>query len=239
MKPKKMPPQSKVGQPIKAKLSQILNSTHPLVVLAQAIDWLVFEPAFGPLSAEEMGRPGLATRLMVGLHDLKQMEDVSDEAVVAEWVENPYWQYFCGCEEFQHEWPWHPTSLVKWRQRVGVKGVEKRLKERLETARRAKLLPERELERVNVDTTVQEKAIAFPTDARLYEKARRALVRAARAPGREAAAKLCAVGETGVAKTESVWARAAGAARWAGDQEAVDVSGASDSGHGANMSTTG
>jgi IS5 family transposase len=179
MKPKQMPPQAKVSEPIKAKLSQMLNPQHPLVSLAQSIDWSVFEQAFGPLYAEEMGRPALPTRLMVGLHYLKQMEDVSDEAVVAAWVENPYWQYFCGCDEFQHQWPCHPTSLVKWRQRVGVDGMEQLLKETVATARRAEVLPEREPERVNVDTTVQEKAIAFPTDARLYEKARRALVRAA------------------------------------------------------------
>lgn len=178
-----MVPQSKVSQPIKAKLSQMLNPRHPLVVLAQAIEWSVFEQAVGPLYAEEVGRPALPTRLMVGLHDLKQMEDVSDEAVVAAWVENPYWQYFCGYDEFQHELPCHPTSLVKWRRRGGVDGVEKLLKETLETARRAEVLPEREPERVNVDTMVQEKAIAFPTDARLYEKARRALVRAAQRLG--------------------------------------------------------
>jgi len=161
----------------------MINPGHPLVSLAEAINWMEFEQEFGPLYAEEMGRPALPTRLMVGLHYLKQIYDVSDEAVVAQWVENPYWQYFCGGEYFEHALPCHPTSLVKWRRRVGVSGVEKLLAETVATARREDLVTERELERVNVDTTVQEKAVAFPTDARLYEKARRALVRAARALG--------------------------------------------------------
>lgn len=94
------------------------------------------------------------------------------------WVENPYWQYFCGEQTFQHELPCHPTSLVKWRQRVGAEGVEKLLKGVLKTAQQQQALKPSEIELVNVDTTVQEKAIAFPTDARLYDKARRALVRA-------------------------------------------------------------
>jgi len=130
--------------------------------------------------ADEMGRPALATRLLVGLHYLKSLYNGSDEVVVASWVENPYWQYFCGEEYFVHEFPCDPTSLVKWRQRVGVEGSEKLLKESLAAAQREAVLTEAEIKRVNVDTTVQEKAIAFPTDARLYHKARQALVRVAK-----------------------------------------------------------
>jgi IS5 family transposase len=103
--------------------------------------------------------------------------------VVASWVENPYWQYFCGEQVFQHRLPCDPTSLVKWRKRVGADGIESLLKETLDTARRQQALKEQEIERLNIDTTVQEKAIAFPTDARLYHKARRALVRVARQVG--------------------------------------------------------
>ena len=116
----------------------------------------------------------------MGLHYLKHLDKVSDEVVVTSWVENPYWQYFCGEAYFVHELPCDPTSLVKWRQRVGVAGSEKLLKESLAAAQREAVLTEAELKRVNVDTTVQEKAIAFPTDARLYHKARQALVRVAK-----------------------------------------------------------
>lgn len=161
-------------------LKEQLNLEHPLVKLSQALEWQAFETEFGRQISNEGGRPSLPTRLMVGLHYLKALYDESDESVVAKWVENPYWQYFCGEETFQHQFPCHPTSLVKWRQRVGVAGIEKLLKQVLHSAQQQQALKPREIERVNVDTTVQEKAVAFPTDARLYDKARRALVRVAR-----------------------------------------------------------
>ena len=163
-----------------ALLEEQLNLEHPLVKLSEAIGWREIEAEFGVQMSSEGGRPALATRLMVGLHYLKALYDESDESVVAKWVENPYWQYFCGAATFQHEFPCHPTSLVKWRQRVGVEGVEKLLQQVLRSATRQQALKPSEIVKVNVDTTVQEKAIAFPTDARLYEKARRSLVRVAR-----------------------------------------------------------
>ena len=97
-------------------------------------------------------------------------------------MENPYWQYFCGEEFFVHELPCNPTSLVKWRQRIGSGGMEQLLAETIAAAQRQGALKPAEIRRVNVDTTVQEKAIAFPTDARLYQKARSVLVREAQQP---------------------------------------------------------
>ena len=105
--------------------------------------------------------------------------------MVQRFLENPYWQYFCGNEYFKHEIPLDPSSLVRWRRRVGSAGMEKLLKETIETAKREGLMKAGHLERVNVDTTVQEKAVAFPTDARLYHKMRRALVRMAKREGIE------------------------------------------------------
>ncbi|AJE02129.1 IS5 family transposase [Geobacter pickeringii] len=173
------------GDLFRSRLDQFLNRQHPLFKLADSIDWSVFEKEFGSLYVENVGRPGLPIRLMVALHYLKHAFNVSDETVVAQFVENGYWQYFCGFEYFQHEFPLNPTSLVKWRQRIGHKGVEKLLKVTIETAKAKEYVTEEHLERVNVDTTVQEKAIAFPTDARLYHKARRILVRQAKKAGIE------------------------------------------------------
>lgn len=167
----------------RVRLALLVSHEHPLYRLAEAIDWARFEAEFGVLYAEDVGRPGLPTRLLVGLHYLKYLFDESDELVVAKFVENPYWQFFCGCVYFEHELPCHPTSLVKWRKRLGASGVEKLLTETLSTAKRERALKESDIKRVHVDTTVQEKAVAFPTDARLYHKARRALVRAAQAAG--------------------------------------------------------
>jgi IS5 family transposase len=167
----------------KVRLALLVSHEHPLYRLAEAIDWSRFEAELGPLYAEDVGRPGLPTRLMVGLHYLKYLFDESDESVVEKWVENPYWQFFCGRTYFEHELPCHPTSLVRWRRRLGPAGVERLLTETLSTAKHEQALKGSEIKRVNVDTTVQEKAVAFPTDARLYHKARRALVRAARGAG--------------------------------------------------------
>ena len=158
------------------RLDQILNYKHPLFLLANAIDWEYFVGEFGPLYVENKGRPGKPIRLLVALHYLKHTYDESDESVVERFVENPYWQYFCGFEYFHHEFPLDPTSLVKWRKRIGEDGMEKLFYQTLKTAQGLRLLKESHLNRVNVDTTVQEKAIAFPTDARLYYKMREKLV---------------------------------------------------------------
>ena len=185
MRPRSLAETGSQGDLFRAHLDQVLNREHPLYVLANQMDWSIFEQEFGPLYVEGLGRPGLPIRLVVGLHYLKYAYNESDESVVERFLENPYWQYFCGFEYFQHEFPLDPSSLVRWRRRVGSKGMEKLLKETVETAKRERLMKARHLERVNVDTTVQEKAVAFPTDARLYHKMRRALVRMAKREGIE------------------------------------------------------
>ena len=173
------------GDLFKSRLDQILNKKHPLFRLAGRIDWSYFEEEFGALFVEGHGRPALPVRLVVGLHYLKYTFNESDESVVERFLENPYWQYFCGLEFFHHELPLDPTSLVKWRNRIGVDGIEKLLGESIETGKRSKLITKMDLKRVNVDTTVQEKAVTFPTDAKLYQKARTALVKAAKERGIE------------------------------------------------------
>ena len=201
-----------------ARLDQQINLQHPLVRLAQQIDWSSFERAFGAQYADEVGRPGVPTRLLVGLHYLKHAYDESDEAVLARWVENPYWQYFCGYEYFQHALPCHPTSLVKWRQRLQADGIEQLLKELLATALRTGALDERDLQQVNVDTTVQEKAVAFPTDARLYQKARVAVVREAQKAGVKLRQSYPRVGKKALFK-QQCYARARQARRAAKEQK--------------------
>lgn len=173
------------GDLFRSRLDQILNRRHSLYRLADSIDWSFFEREFGSLYTENFGRPGLPIRLLVGLHYLKHAYNVSDESVVDQFLENPYWQYFCGFEYFQHEFPLDPTTLVKWRKRIGSKGMEKLLQVTIETAKSKGHVTEKHLERVNVDTTVQEKAIAYPTDSRLYHKARNILVRLAKRTGIE------------------------------------------------------
>jgi len=91
----------------------MLDPKHPLVRLANAIDWGYFEREFGKFYIENVGRPGKPIRILVGLHYLKNAYDESDETCVERYFENPYWQYFYGFEHFQHEFPLKPTTLVK------------------------------------------------------------------------------------------------------------------------------
>lgn len=181
MQPK--PQISDQGDLFRSRLDQMLDHQHELYRLADQIDWSFFEREFGPLYSVKMGRPGVPIRLLVGLHYLKHAFNESDESVVLSFVENPYWQYFCDFEFFQHRLPLDPTTLVKWRKRIGSKGMEKLLQATIATAVRRDHLTPQSLERVNVDTTVQEKVIAFPTDARLYHAARTALVKLAKERG--------------------------------------------------------
>jgi len=166
-----------------AHFDQLLNSAHELVQLARKMDWGRFEAAFAEGYSPDMGAPAKATRLMVALHYLKYTFNESDESVVARWVENPYWQYFCGYTHMQHECPIHPTSMTRWRKRVGADRLEALLQETIALAKREGHVSQADLERVNVDTTVQEKNITYPTDSKLLYKAIQKLVGAARSRG--------------------------------------------------------
>jgi len=159
-------------------LKDILDKKHPLFQLADRLNWDALIEGFGPYYIEGPGRPQIPIRVIAGLHYLKYLENFSDESAVQMFCENPYWQYFCGMETFQHKVPCHPTTLVKWRKRVGEKGVEKLLKHTIDTAKFEGLLPEKLLKNVNVDTTVQEKFITFPTDTKLCHRMRIQLIAA-------------------------------------------------------------
>jgi len=179
VKPK---PQSKTNERglFCQRLDDLLNPEHEISRLARAIDWDSLVAAFGPLYADQRGRPGVPIRLMAGIVLLQQTFGVSDEKVVETWVQNPYWQYFCGEEFFQHAFPIDPSSLSRWRGRIGKDGVEKLLALTIEAGKQTKTVTEKEMEIVIVDTTVQPKAVEHPTDVRLYLKALQALVRIAK-----------------------------------------------------------
>ena len=143
----------------RSRLENLVDHNHELVVLAEKINWDFFDEKFGCDFSDDNGRPALRTRLMVGLQYLKYMYNESDENVVKRFLENPYWQFFCGNEYFEHEVPCHPTSIVRWRKRIGVKGAEKMLMETIELAKRANIVSSEDLTEVYVDTTVQPKNI--------------------------------------------------------------------------------
>ena len=149
-------------------LSDQLNQKHPLYLLANKIDWSVFEDAFKVYYSETMGKPAKPIRLMVSLLILKYVRNLSDENLVEQWSENLYYQYFSGEQHFQPSIPCVPAELVAFRQRIGEAGVELILKESI----RVNEPPDYNggAAAVSVDTTVQEKNITYPTDDKLYKK---------------------------------------------------------------------
>jgi IS5 family transposase len=168
---------------LKAQSTRILDLDHPLVVLADKIHWQRLELALAECFPSDLGAPTLSTRLIIGLLYLKHAFNESDESLLERWIENPYWQYFCGFSTMQYELPLHPTSLVKWRQRVGAERLAELLKETLDLAVRPKHIAPSELQQVNIDTTVQEKNITHPTDSKLLHKAIQKLALAANRRG--------------------------------------------------------
>jgi IS5 family transposase len=167
----------------RARLDQIVDLGHPLAKLARAIDWRFLEQRFGAVYSDKAGHPPLPTRLMAGLAILKSMHDLSDEALCERWVENPYFQLFCGEEFFRHKTPFDRSSLTRWRQRMGEEKLVALIQESLAVATRAGAAKPSDFSRLIVDTTVQPKAVAFPTDAKLMHRARERLVRLARKTG--------------------------------------------------------
>ena len=179
MTPKKPPKEAdRQEDQFQTKLEDIIDMNHEMVRLAGHIDWDALDREYGMMYHESKGRPAHPTRLMAGLHYIKEAFAVSDEGLMLHWVENHYWQYFCGMKYFEHKPPMSPTSLGKWRKRIGPRKLEAMLEATVQAGRRINLLNATSFKKLNADTTVQEKAIRYPTDARLYFDMREALAKA-------------------------------------------------------------
>jgi transposase, IS5 family len=169
----------------RSRLDQIIDTEHALVKLARTIDWRFLEEKFGAVYKDGAGQPPLPTRLMAGLAILKHTYNLSDEVVCELWLENPYYQYFCGEEFFQHRLPLDRSSMTNWRNRMGEERLQVLLQESLAVATKTGAMKPGDLARVIVDTTVQPKNITFPTDAKLLNRAREKLVKLAKKLGVE------------------------------------------------------
>ena len=180
MKPLKTSQADRQCELFRSELIQIINLKHALVELSKAVNWERLEETFGATYCDDNGRPGISTRLMVALHYLKYTFNLSDGDVVDGWVENPYWQYLSGRKWFEHTSPIDPSSMTRWRKRIGEAGAEELLKETIAAGLKLRAVKPSQIKRINVDTTVQEKDVRFPTDARLYDRARERLVNAAK-----------------------------------------------------------
>ena len=195
----------------RARLETMIDLRHPLAVLATRLDWAGIEAGLAPLFARSArpgrevedcdlfgptvqvagagasvaGRPRLPIRLMVSLLYLKHAFNESDESVCARWAENVVWQFFSGMAYYEPRLPCDPTQLGRFRRVLGEAGVEELLSRTLTAAVSMKAVTPVELEVVVVDTTVQEKAVAYPTDSRLLEVARAKIALLAKRAGVE------------------------------------------------------
>ena len=158
----------------KNRLSNQLNPKHELLALSRMIPWEELESEFENLceGSSRYGRPAKPVRLIIGLLLLQHMNNLSDEEVVRAWIENPYWQHFCGYDFIQWDFPIDPSSLTRWRNRLGSERLEKLLSMSVSIATQSGVITKKDLENVIVDTTVMPKNIEFPTDTKLLEKAR-------------------------------------------------------------------
>ena len=156
------------------QLRDMLDSNDPLIALADTINWGLFEDSFEKYYSKE-GRPAKPIRLMVGLLLLKQLKNLSDEEIIEQWKQNPYYQYFCGFHAFQVALPCHPTDLVYFRKRIGTQGVEEIFG--MSVKLHGKAIEEKQ---VIIDTTVQEKNVTYPTDGKLAIKMIHQLLRIAK-----------------------------------------------------------
>ncbi len=149
-------------------LESFIDMNHELVLLSKQIDWKAVESEFAEYYCADNGRPSVPIRKMVGMLLLKNIYNLSDEGVVARWMENPYMQYFTGEKVFQKRPPMNPIDMTKFRKRIGTIGSEKIFK--ISLLVNAKEITAKEMKLVMIDSTVQEKNITFPTDAKLYRK---------------------------------------------------------------------
>jgi len=150
----------------KVPLKHFIKLDHELVLLSKKINWDQLESDISRHYCSDNGRPGVPIRTIVGIILLRRMFNESDESVLERWVENPYWQYFCGELYFCYQPPFDRTELIKFRKRIGEEGSEQILKMTVQ------LFPKKETQEkeVLIDTTVQEKNITFPTDVKLQKR---------------------------------------------------------------------
>lgn len=151
-----------------SSLSDMLDQSHPLYKLADKIDWAKFDTAFAPLYCQNNSRPAKPIRLMCGLLILKHLRNLSDESLVEQWSENAYYQYFCGMPEFVPGAPCASSELVHFRNRIGEKGIELIFQESIRVNNEED--DDRHHDVAFIDSTVQEKNITYPTDAKLHKK---------------------------------------------------------------------
>jgi len=166
-------------------LHRIVDKKNPFVLLSKAMNWLYLEKTFDNFYDSKIGRPAISTRLMITLHFLRYAFDMSDREILRRWTENVYWQFFSGMDFMVYGLPIHHSTMSAWRKRVGVCGIEKLVTQTIKVGLNLKLIDKKQLEDINIDTTIQEKFIHFPTDSRLYYDSIKKLIKTGKKIGIE------------------------------------------------------
>jgi hypothetical protein len=213
---------------LRSRLDAIIDMNHTLVKLARTVDWGFLEGRFGEVYNDRPGHPPLPTRLMAGLAILKHTYDLSDEVLCERWVENPYYQFFCGEEFFQHRLIFDRSSLTRWRQRMGEEKLQALIQESLSVATRTEAIKPSELSRIIVDTTVQPKECDVPDRRQALEPGKRDPGSAGRKAWGGSAPVLCAGGKVCLDPAPALCPRQAVPAGQQIPKEAQDLSGPRD-----------
>jgi IS5 family transposase len=166
------------GEFFKYELEDLVSKDNPLRLLSDRIDWNKLETSFLDLYRKSQGRPGVSIRLLLGLQIIKYTNNTSDEFVLKHFSETPVWQYFCGFRYFEHRKPCDATTLVKFRQKIGEEGINLLLAETVRIGKLEEIFKNSDLDRIHVDTTVQEKNITYPHDVKHLVKIHRRLLKA-------------------------------------------------------------
>ena len=151
------------NQPIGLKM----DPDNRWVKKAETIPWDQIEEKYAALFPSSTGMPAKPLRMALGSLLIQKKYDCSDRELVQQIMENPYFQYFCGELYFCHKLPLDRSSMTRWRGRIGPDKLELLLAETLRVAMDTKAVTPQACERVTLDTTVQTKAIAHPTDSHL------------------------------------------------------------------------
>lgn len=180
MKPEIQGEVNRQGELFKRELDELVPKNHPLRLLADKLEWERLEEEFSQLYCSNNGRPGVSVRMLIGLLMLKYIGNVSDDRAVEYLSESVVWQYFCGLRYFECKKYCDEATLVRFRQRIGEAGVTILLEETVRLGKRERLLVEEDVQRVHVDTTVQEKHITYPHDIKHLAKVHQKLLKGLR-----------------------------------------------------------
>jgi IS5 family transposase len=164
----------------RARLDTLIYPSHPRAKLARAMTWAGIENAIsGVFPPAGAGRAALQIRLMAGLLYLRHAYNLSDKATCERWLENCHWQHFTGEVYSQTRLPCNPNSFTHSRQRLGEAWMKELVSQTIEAAKTLRAVTVKDLSRLIIDGILQEKAVAYPTDSRLLEIARRKLLKLA------------------------------------------------------------